>query len=177
MEKWTPAGQGQRSMGFIRLCSFFLNQYKYLVNLTFFKKKIQASLRKGYEVTHIPHHLVWLPHVVSSSGYPSQPDTGPGQGELRHLLHGCHSAERLSECCHLLYLPSGDIELNRKGTHRTASTSLKPLDGAAYVGAWAKPSARFPIQAVVTLPLHVCQPIRASRDAVILPSLKMKTGS
>lgn len=99
-----------------------------------------------------------------------------GRGELKHLPHGCHSAGRLSECYHLLYLPLEDIDHNTKGTHRIASGLLKPLDGVAYLGTWAKPGARFPVQAVVTLPLHVCQPIRASRDTVIVPSLQMKMG-
>lgn len=118
-----------------------------------------------------PTLLSGCPMLCPVQDIPVSLPLAQNRGELGHLPHGCHSAERL------LYPPSGDIKHNQKGIHRTASSSLKPLDGEAYVGAWAKPFAQFPIQAVVTLPLHVCQPIRAARDAVILPRLQIKTGS
>lgn len=86
-----------------------------------------------------PRRLAWLPTVVCSSGYSNQPVSGMGKSEMGHLPRGCPSAELLSERCCLPYLLHEHIKHHGKGTHRIASSSRKPCDGAAYLGMWAKP--------------------------------------
>lgn len=95
-------------MGSTGLCSFFLNQCKYLVNLIFLKKYKHYSGRAMKSHTY-PPLLSGCPVLCPVQDIPVSLSLAQGRGELGHLPHGCHSAGRLSEHYHLLYLLLGNI--------------------------------------------------------------------
>lgn len=84
MEKWALVGQRPRSMGSARLCSFFLNHYKHLVN----------SSRKGDDVTA---PMTSQPHT----SLPGCPLLCPIQDTLVGLSVACPRARVRWNTCHV----------------------------------------------------------------------------